>query len=105
MAIPTTCNGWDTGVLERIDRNPQALAAELERRITDQDRAAWSKGSIEDWVMEGHRLAKTVAYGDLSTENPAPITAAYEKQADSVIEIQLEKAGVRLAYVLNSALQ
>ena len=55
--------------------------------------------------MEGHRLAKTVAYGDLSTENPAPITAAYEKQADSVIEIQLEKAGVRLAYVLNSALQ
>ena len=94
---------WDTGLLEQIKRSPEALAAELGSRITPQDRAEWTKGTIEDWVMEGHRLAKTVAYGDLSTENPARITAAYEKQADSVIEIQLEKAGVRLAYLLNAA--
>src|SRR6516165_2465940 len=96
---------WDTGLVERIDRNPQALAAELERRITDQDRANWTKGGIDDWVMEGHALAQTVAYGDLGTENPAVISPEYERQADLVIETQLEKAGVRLAYVLNSALQ
>ena len=24
--------------------------------------AEWQKGSIEDWVMEGNRLAQTVAY-------------------------------------------
>lgn len=46
--------------------------------------------------MEGHRLAQTVAYGDLRNENPAPITPAYEQQADQVIELQLDKAGVRL---------
>jgi hypothetical protein len=34
--------------------------------------------------------------------HPAPIDAAYEKQAGRVIEIQLEKAGVRLAYLLNA---
>jgi len=96
---------WDTGLIERIDRDPHALAAELQRRITDQDRATWVKGSIEDWVMEGHRLAQTVAYGDLGTENPAPITAAYEKEADPVVETQLGKAGVRLAYLLNEALR
>ena len=28
-------------------------------------------GTIEDWVMEGHRLAQTVAYGDLGSGNPA----------------------------------
>ena len=33
------------------------------------------------------------------------IAAAYDKQADPVIEIQLEKAGVRLAYLLNAALK
>jgi hypothetical protein len=80
------------------------LAAELESRITPQDKAEWQKGSIEDWVMEGHRLAQRVAYGDLSNENPAPITAAYERQADPVIELQLEKAGVRLAYLLDANL-
>ncbi len=56
-------------------------------------------------MLDGHRLAQNVVYGDLGTENPAPITAAYEKQADAIFEIQLEKAGMRLAYVLNSALQ
>ena len=77
--------------------------------------------------MEGHRLGRdvswhghlgpdvtragrpchvqTVAYGDLSNENPAPITPAYERQADAVIELQLEKAGVRLAYLLDANLK
>jgi hypothetical protein len=45
------------------------------------------------------------AYGDLSNENPAPITPAYEQQANPVIELQLEKAGVRLAYLLDADLK
>jgi hypothetical protein len=96
---------WDTGLLEHINRNPEALATELESHITAQDRAEWVKGSIEDWVLEGHRLAQTVAYGDLGSENQSPITPAYERQADPVIELQLEKAGVRLAHLLNAALK
>ena len=95
---------WDTGFLQHINRNPAAFAAELENRITPQDQAEWQKGSIEDWVMGGHRLAQTVAYGDLSNENPSPITPEYERQVEPVIEIQLEKAGVRLAYLLNANL-
>jgi hypothetical protein len=59
-------------------------------------------GTIEDWVMEGHRLAQTVAYGDLDGQNPALITASYERQADPVIELQLENAGVRLAECMDS---
>jgi len=47
---------------------------------------------------------QTVAYGNLSNENPAPIAAAYERQADTVIELQLEKAGVRLAHLLDANL-
>ncbi len=54
---------------------------------------------------EGHRLARSVAYGDFTNANPAPTTPAYEQQADPVIELQLEKAGVRLAFVLDKALQ
>ena len=95
---------WDTGLLEHISRNPEALAAELESRITPQDRAEWAQGSIDDWVLEGHRLAQRVAYGDLGGGNPAMITPAYEHGADPVIETQLEKAGVRLAYLLDGNL-
>ncbi len=54
--------------------------------------------------MEGHRLAQTVAYGDLSKQNPAPIKPDYERQAYQVIEFQLEKGGVGLAYLLDANL-
>ena len=54
--------------------------------------------------MEGHQLAQKVDYGDLGSEDPAPISAAYERSADPVVETQLEKAGVRLAYVLDRIL-
>jgi S1/P1 Nuclease len=96
---------WDTGLLEHVNRNEDELAAEMEQRITPQERAEWEKGSFEDWVLEGHALAQSVAYGDLGSGNPAVISAAYERQADPVVEIQLEKAGVRLAYLLNMALR
>jgi hypothetical protein len=49
-----------------------------------------------------HRLAQAVAYGDLGNENPAVITPTYEQRAAPVIELQLEKAGIRLAYLLNA---
>jgi hypothetical protein len=95
---------WDVGLINHLTRSPATLATELESRITAQDKVEWKMGSIEDWVIEGHRLAQTVAYGDLGNENPATITPAYEQQADPVIELQLEKAGVRLAYLLNTNL-
>ena len=69
---------------------------------------AWCEGGqkrgMEHWMMEGHRLAQTLAYGDLSNENPASITPAYERKADGVIELPLERAGVRLAYLLDANL-
>ena len=55
----------DTGLLQIINRNPAALAAECENRITPQIKTEWQKGTVKYWVMEGHWLAKTVAYADL----------------------------------------
>jgi hypothetical protein len=96
---------WDTGLLQHITRDPEALAAQLESRITPQETADWAKGTLADWVMEGHRLAQTVAYGDLGSENPAPITEEYERHAEPAVELQLEKSGVRLAYLFDTALK
>jgi hypothetical protein len=79
--------------------------AGFQRRITAQDVADWENGTILDWANEGRQIAQAVAYGDLGNESPAPITAAYEKHPDSAIEVQLERAGVRLAWLLNSALK
>jgi hypothetical protein len=74
-------------MLEQIDRNQEALAARLEANSTDQDPAAWVQESIEEWVLEGHRLARSVAHGDPGDQNPAAIDSAYERKADPVIEL------------------
>lgn len=78
--------GWDTWPIEQINRNPEVLAGQLESYITAVHRAAWTEGGVEGWVLEGARLAQTVAYGDLDSKKPAPITATNEQQADPAIE-------------------
>jgi hypothetical protein len=45
-----------------------------------------------------------IAYGALPAGDPPSITPAYERQAEPVIELQLEKAGVMLACLLNESL-
>ncbi len=95
---------WDTGLIQDIDRDPESLAEELERRITREDRLAWDRGSIADWVLQSHRLAQMVAYQDLRRERPPVIGRRYEREADPVVELQLERAGIRLAYLLDQRL-
>jgi hypothetical protein len=96
---------WDTGLVEEINRDPRSLAAELGREVTDAERAAWQTGSVESWVMESHRLAQTVAYRPGWGYGAPLLSQDYDARAERVIEIQLEKAAVRLAFLLNRQLQ
>lgn len=95
---------WDTGLLEEIERDPQTLAARLDREITPQERATWQAGSIEDWVMESHRLAAQAAYRRAWVFFPAILNRSYDERAEGVIRLQLERASVRLAWLLNQRL-
>ena len=68
----------------------------------------WAKGTVEDWAEQSHKIAQKITYGKLPkvpSGAPEPIDSAYEKKADPVIQLQIEKAGARLARVLNEALQ
>jgi hypothetical protein len=95
---------WDTGLVQEISRNPQQLAAQLEREITPFERAAWQQGTVEDWVLESHRVAETTAYRRRWIFGSAVLDRAYDERAEAAIRLQLERAGVRLAYVLNQRL-
>ena len=101
---------WDTGVLEPLGSDPAAAAALLASRITPAQAAAWSGGTAADWAQESLGEAKAVAY-TLNTpagcsQDVAPISppAAYVASAQAAADLQLEKAGVRLAWLLNRVL-
>jgi hypothetical protein len=96
---------WDTALLERLGREPHGLAGRLEKRITAEEVLGWQRGTVLQWANEAHGIARAVAYGQLAKGDPAPITEDYRGQAEAAIELQLERAGVRLAWVLDRALK
>ena len=74
----------------------------------EQHRKKWSKGRVEDWTGQSHHLAQEITYGKLpkpGADGVIVLDAAYEQEADGVVAGQIEKAGVRLAAVLNACLR
>jgi hypothetical protein len=100
---------WDTAVMEPLGLDPVVAARALELEITPAEKAAWRKGTPADWARESYGLARSAVYTMGSTPGcgtgAAPITLspAYQAHAQAVARVQLEKAGVRLAAVLNRA--
>lgn len=78
---------------------------QTEGHSTARDLNEWETGSILDWANEAHQIARAVSHGNLGDGSPALITPAYEQHADHVLELQLERAGVRLAWLLTGALK
>ncbi len=95
---------WDTGILAPAVRGDErAYALRLVRSITPGEIAKWRGGSAADWANESHGVAQQVIYGELPHE-PGYLPASYERAALPIVNEQLEKAGVRLAAVLNAIL-
>jgi hypothetical protein len=98
---------WDTRFVEASSRDPRAVAASLVAKITPADKAAWDRGTPEQWAMGSYAVSKQIAYGALPLPGPErdyALTASYEARAKIAVAQQLSKAGVRLAGLLNRGL-
>jgi hypothetical protein len=68
----------------------------------------WSTGTVEEWAEQSHKAAQKVVYGKLPHAPPTTspvIDRQYEQAADGVIREQIERAGARLARLLNETLR
>jgi hypothetical protein len=97
---------WDSGLLGRMAPENElfpALSQEAARK-----RKKWAKGTVTGWSEEAHKAGRKIVYGKLPKAidgQPIAIDAKYESAADQVIREQLERAGVRLAWILNADLK
>ena len=104
---------WDVHLVRRLLADRGGERAIVSAPIADGDRNAWEKGSISGLIDESHRIARDTVYPLLpvaaSCSNKivdvVAIDSIYYVKAAPVIEIQIRKAGVRLARVLNEALR
>jgi hypothetical protein len=98
---------WDRTVVEGMGPDPQAISARLRARITPAQKASWERGDLRGWALESFVVAQRSAYGLGSPPGcgadaaPRALPAGYANAAGTAAAVQLEKAGVRLALVLN----
>jgi hypothetical protein len=101
---------WDTSVVSELGRQPVQLARTLSAQIDPAKARRWAGEPTAGWVNESYVLARDVAYaygGPNYCDHisaPVRITPAYDARARKVAAEQLQKAGVRLAAVLNFSL-
>jgi hypothetical protein len=98
---------WDTDFVEQLGPDPRQIAADLLGRISPAQTRDWARGAPADWAFDSFRVAKDDAYGQLPPPNARGsyrLPAEYLAMADRDVMIQLSKAGVRLAFILNQAL-
>ena len=99
---------WDTAVVRELGRDPDRIARRLVGRITPAQREQWQRGTAADWARESHAVAVADVYGKLPPAGAATdrnrtsyrLSDAYMDQAETVAALQLSRAGVRLARLL-----
>ena len=97
---------WDTQFVDDISAPPAALAKQLLAQIKAADASEWAAGSPGDWAMEAFKVAKADVYGSppLSKDQTQQLDSNYVDTAEVDVRLQLSRAGIRLAHMLNTSL-
>ena len=103
---------WDRVLAdEAIDAAPGGVAGLALAASSAGNKRRWQAGSASTWARESWELSRKVAYGEPSATrcsvpgSDVDVGERYVSAAVPVVQIQLERAGVRLAVLLNSALK
>jgi len=92
---------WDTGILApAVHGDERGYALKLVKSIEQEVAAKWQEGSVIDWVNESYWIAVDVIYKNLPSDTSV-LPESYGIEMLPVVDGQLERAGVRLATVLN----
>lgn len=97
---------WDMELVRECLGNESItnFARILNARVTPEQQQEWTRGTTADWAWESHQLAIEHTYKGIPADGePIPLTAAYITANRPIVELQLTKAGLRLALLLNKA--
>lgn len=110
---------WDSNVVSRLGSKPETVAPLLIGGITSKNRSAWRRGAPRDWAMASFKVARDVAYAlpagsrqcTISSRTSAgkaqpchQLTPAYLTAATGKARLQLQMAGVRLAWIIHKSI-
>jgi hypothetical protein len=95
---------WDGEVVEALGRNASGIASGIEHTLSARERKNWGAGMPGQWANEAHVIARDRIYPPLQGHRELRLPRDYAGRQAAITRMQLAKAGLRLALILNSTL-
>lgn len=96
---------WDGEVVEALGHDAASIAGNIERTLSPQKRKAWTGGMPAQWANEAHAIARDQIYPALQGRRDVRLPRDYAGRQAEITRMQLGKAGLRLAWLLNTTLK
>jgi hypothetical protein len=96
---------WDADVVEALGRDSSSAADAALRAISPAQRQAWASGTPARWANEAHAIARDQIYPPLMGRQDVRLPRDYVWREAGLAQMQLARAGVRLAWLLNNTLK
>lgn len=98
---------WDN-IIEKDSaakkRNARDLARRLARDMAGKNTADWGKGNTQLWALESFAVARDTIYPRYEQDQGNNLGQDYQDDMKPIAEEQIQKAGVRLAVLLDRTL-
>jgi hypothetical protein len=100
---------WDVAVVDAQGASAAQIADKLDAGISIALLNEWTSGTTRGWAMETFEIARREAYAlpsrpSCGTQGAVALSQEYETEARKVAAAQLLKAAIRMASILNRAL-
>jgi hypothetical protein len=92
---------WDQDVVQALGQDSGRIAAESDASLSAQQKQQLSGGTPTDWANESFTLAAREIYAPLPQRGRINLPDDYAIRESGVARLQLERAGLRLAALLN----
>jgi hypothetical protein len=96
---------WDHQILPGDTNDPSQTSSRLIADLQGKDVSSWTAGDfVHDAAFESWSIAKNAVYPAYYAPNGKNIDSAYQSRMAPIVDERLERAGVRLAALLETAL-
>ena len=95
-------DAWEDALLKHMGSEDEILSR-VQLRIQNADHEKWTQGNLRAWTWETHNIAVQSIYPMVSNETRTVLRAASLEESSRIIEEQLAKSAVRLAFLLDQA--
>ena len=91
---------WDEDVVGALGPDPGAAAGSIEEGLSQQDKTKMAAGTPADWANESFAIAAKEIYARIP-RGQVRLPRDYKSREKPIVRLQLARAGIRLAMLLN----